>query len=166
MRLINTATLELEQFSAKDKPSYAVLSHRWSSAAEEVSYFDFVNGLKRDGPGWAKIQDACHTTLTQDLQYCWIDTCCINKDSSAEETRSINSMFSWYEKATKGFAYLEDVTCPDLESEEHIEEFTNSIWFTRGWTLQELIAPREVTFFNQSFIFSFSSFSFFPTTKT
>ncbi|KAK5949483.1 hypothetical protein OHC33_009475 [Knufia fluminis] len=150
MRLINTSTLQLEDFKGQSTPKYAILSHRWQAPSEEVSFADFNAGRKRLVGGWFKIKDCCHMALLQDLQYCWIDTCCINKDSSAEESRSINSMYAWYGQAAEAFVYLDDVHCSSIASKEEINELSNSRWFTRGWTLQELIAPQKVTFFNSS----------------
>ena len=148
MRLINTSTLQLEDFRGLPTPKYAILSHRWQTPTEEVSYDDFNAERKRLAGGWFKIKDCCHMALLQDLQYCWIDTCCINKDSSAEESRSINSMYAWYGRATETFVYLDDVHCSSLTTADSTNELQNSRWFTRGWTLQELIAPTKVTFFN------------------
>lgn len=155
MRLINTSTLRLEDFRSTSRlPDYAILSHRWRAAFEEVTFHDFLDGTKRDTAGWAKIVDFCKVALADDLKYCWIDTCCINKESSAEETRSINSMFAWYAGAKKAVVYLEDVHCEEVSVEGSDEQstFASSEWFTRGWTLQELIAPREVVFYNSGWI--------------
>ena len=140
--------MELEDFTGRDRPKYAILSHRWLPATEELSFYDYQAGLKRESLGWAKIHDCCRIALQHDLLYCWIDTCCINKESSAEETRSINSMFAWYQASTQGFVYLGDVHCNDLVSPESEDEFKQSKWFTRGWTLQEMIAPPKLIFFN------------------
>lgn len=147
MRLINTSTLQIEDFTGRKIPQYAILSHRWLVATEELSYYDFQAGVKRDSGGWAKIQDCCAIALQNDLMYCWIDTCCINKESSAEESRSINSMFAWYQASSWGIVYLGDVHCSTLDSESEYE-LQRSKWFTRGWTLQELIAPPKLVFFN------------------
>lgn len=149
MRLINTSTFELEDFTGRPVPKYAILSHRWQDPSEELSFHDFLAGAKRSTGGWAKIQDCCRMALVHDLQYCWIDTCCINKESSSEESRSINSMYAWYEQSTEAFVYLYDVHASSVaHGEDGNDEFRNSRWFTRGWTLQEMIAPKKVTFFN------------------
>lgn len=69
------------------------------------------------------------------LTYGQIDTCCINKESSAELSEAINSMYAWYEKAAICYAYLDDVSATvDTRSED--SELTNTTWATRGWTLQ------------------------------
>ncbi|KAK5087222.1 hypothetical protein LTR05_004393 [Lithohypha guttulata] len=152
MRLINTSILALEDFTSHPKiPAYATLSHRWQTRDQEVSYHDFLSGAKRNTSGWAKIVEYCRVALLHDLRYCWIDTCCINKESSAEESRSINSMFTWYERSRKAFVYLDDAHCEDISTIHSLrgeEDFAASQWFTRGWTLQELIAPSNMTFFN------------------
>ena len=148
MRLINTSTFAIQDFTGKEVPQYAILSHRWHSSEEEVSYHDFLDGAKRDTYGWRKVQRCCRIALINDLRWCWIDTCCINKASSSEESRSINSMFAWYEGSAEGFVYLDDVDCLDRSTPEAQSEIAASRWFTRGWTLQELIAPSKLTFFN------------------
>ena len=118
---------------------YAILSHRWEE--EEVSFQDMQNPiLASKKKGFTKIRNACEKGLKHEFTHIWIDTCCINKDSSAELSEAINCMYRWYEASVICFAFLSDVnTTARMES---------SIWFTRGWTLQELIAPREVVFFD------------------
>lgn len=72
-------------------------------------------------------------------------SCCIDKTSTAELSESINSMFRWYQKAKICYAYLEDV--------DDVSELGRSRWFTRGWTLQELIAPKDVSFYSTNWTF-------------
>jgi len=74
-----------------------------------------------------------------------IDTCCIDKKSSAELSEAINSMYKWYEKSEKCYAYLEDVS--SQRTSRFWDNFSESSWFKRGWTLQELIAPMKLKFF-------------------
>ena len=93
------------------------------------------------GKSSKKIKAACALTLRHGLEYLWIDTCCIDQDSSAEYSEAINSMYNWYARAAVCFAYLYDVKLPRHPIEE-------SEWFSRGWTLQELIAPRRVQFYD------------------
>jgi hypothetical protein len=147
MRLLNTTTLQLEEFWDSNIPKkYAILSHTWGK--EEVSFQDIKNlDSTSQLVGFSKIQACCEQAVKDDLKWAWIDTCCIDKSSSAELSESINSMFRWYEKATICYAYLSDVAAgSDLQGPE--SSFFKSRWFTRGWTLQELIAPREVEFFS------------------
>ena len=120
---------------------YAILSHTWGE--EEVSYYDFTNQrhLARQKNGYDKIIACCRQALSDELSYVWIDTCCIDKASSAELTESINSMYRWYEQAQICYTYLGDVRGQDAD------ELSSSRWFTRGWTLQEMIAPTELKFF-------------------
>ena len=56
-------------------------------------------------------------------------------------------MYKWYEQADICYAYLSDIATAERTSRVKIMEFRNSKWFTRGWTLQELIAPRSVEFY-------------------
>ena len=144
MRLINTKTFQLEIFDNWDTtPPYAILSHTWEQ--EEVLFHDIttdVDGMKKKR-GWAKIQGASVEAEKLGILYLWVDTCCIDKTSSAELSLSINSMFAWYRDARICFAYLGDSNGDDAKT------FDKSRWWTRGWTLQELIAPVEVMFFAQ-----------------
>ncbi|KAF2248967.1 HET-domain-containing protein [Trematosphaeria pertusa] len=146
MRLIDTSTLTLKEFPTSNQ-RYAILSHTWGADGEEVSYQDMtahvVSEATKKKPGWRKIEKTCELARTHHgLQLAWIDTCCIDKRSSAELSEAINSMFRWYQEAETCFAFLSDVTWDPLNS------LHQSRWFTRGWTLQELIAPKNVAFFN------------------
>ncbi|KIX97824.1 uncharacterized protein Z520_06602 [Fonsecaea multimorphosa CBS 102226] len=146
MRLINAQTLAVEYFDDDKIPQYAILSHRWEEG--EVLFEDTKDGYAKQKRGYAKVCNSARQALRDGLQYIWIDTCCINKDSSAELSEAINSMYGWYKNATKCYAYLSDVMLPPDEIEIG-NSFELSAWFTRGWTLQELIAPSEVSFFDR-----------------
>ncbi|KAK3334137.1 heterokaryon incompatibility protein-domain-containing protein [Cercophora scortea] len=157
MRLINARSLDLVEFIGDDIPKYAILSHTWEK--DEASYKDWADPILRSRKaGFAKIRGACKKTVEHGLDWLWVDTNCIDKSSSAELSEAINSMFQWYAHAEICFAYLSDV--PALASpvvsladnEPRLEElaenkFRNSRWFTRGWTLQELLAPPRVAFY-------------------
>ena len=123
-------------------PPYAILSHTWGADHEEVSFKDLADGKEQEKKGYNKLW-FCGTQAAKDgLEHFWIDTCCIDKSSSAELTEAINSMFRWYSIASKCYVYLSDVSTTNEES------FHSSRWFTRGWTLQELLAPSTVEFFS------------------
>src|SRR6187402_341058 len=147
MRLLNTTTLKLEEFFEDSRPPYAILSHRWNH--DEVSVQNVQDGTAWMKAGYAKVKLCCDQAVTQGLRYAWVDTCCIDKTSSAELTESINSMYRWYQDAAVCYVYMSDVQgtgeLPDLG-------FSKSAWFTRGWTLQELIAPSEMIFFDSDWI--------------
>ncbi|CAN8098101.1 unnamed protein product [Discula destructiva] len=147
MRLLNTKTLELADFVGDDIPPYAILSHTWSE--EEVTLRDMQDSGKRSTMlGFDKIISCCKQAGEVDeLDWVWVDTCCIDKTSSAELSEAINSMFTWYKKAVVCYAYLSDV--PPLDPFINEMAFSRSRWFTRGWTLQELLAPRELEFYAQ-----------------
>lgn len=157
MRLINTRTLRLENFSkATQTPPYAILSHTWGHG--EVSLQQFQNSkIRSRRKGFGKIKSACGEAHRQGLQYIWVDTCCIDKTSSAELSEAINSMFKWYQRSQICYAFCEDVQQDSISSPDMAgtcnapeTEFAASRWFTRGWTLQELIAPKEVIFYNKA----------------
>ncbi|KAJ5740376.1 hypothetical protein N7493_000248 [Penicillium malachiteum] len=161
MRLINTKTLELEEFMDSQMPNYAILSHTWST--NEVS-FQEMQGLSSEeraaltsnsdtevaaqttpSTGYAKIKYTCQRARRAYMKYVWVDTCCIDKTSSAELSEAINSMMRWYENSEVCYAYLADVPLGvDLESKE--SAFAKCRWLTRGWTLQELLAPKRLFF--------------------
>jgi hypothetical protein len=150
MRLLmreKTGALVFLTFDVHDLPAYAILSHTWhQDDSQEVSFHDVQTGQGTTKPGFAKIQFCAQQAAKDGLRYFWIDTCCINKSSDAELSKSINSMFRWYKQATRCYVYLPDV--PSQSSAAKWEDtFRQSRWFKRGWTLQELIAPREVVFF-------------------
>jgi hypothetical protein len=136
-------------------PRYAILSHRWGKDAEEVTFEDLANKAGRNKSGYRKIQLCGEQAKRDGLQYFWIDTCCINKANKAEHSLAIRSMFCWYRNAAKCYVYLSDVSAPSLieEGEARVPPweaaFRASEWFTRGWTLQELLAPSVVEFFSR-----------------
>ncbi|KAI3342884.1 heterokaryon incompatibility protein-domain-containing protein [Ustulina deusta] len=151
MWLIDTTLFEL-RFHARPAPqSYAILSHTWTEE-EEVSFQEFhdiENRSKKNG--FTKITAACELARLRGLKWCWVDTCCIDKTSSAELSEAINSMFRWYKESAVCFAYLRDLL-PDLlddGSSSFDQDLAECAWFRRGWTLQELIAPRALEFFDR-----------------
>lgn len=165
MRLLHTKHLTFEDFFDSQIPQYAILSHRWG--AKEVSYKEMRKGGPRAGQSLQKIQACCRLAASRGKRWVWIDTCCIDKRSSAELSEAINSMWRWYERADECYAYLADVvsfadeggaqgrwaggdvsSSTDIDKEPSVD-FQGSVWFTRGWTLQELLAPAKVIFFDR-----------------
>ncbi|UKZ66566.1 uncharacterized protein TrAtP1_007738 [Trichoderma atroviride] len=143
MLLLNTKSQDLEVFATNEEVRYAILSHTWGS--EEVTLALFLAKDKRtDSKGWDKIRRSCEVAARLGFDYIWIDTCCIDKKSSSELSEAINSMFQWYEKAGVCIAYLEDVSSADDPTKDG-SQFAKCRWFSRGWTLQELIAPPRAT---------------------
>ena len=127
---------------------YAILSHTWEEDNEEVTFEDLKDGSGKSKNGYKKLRFCGQQAARDGLQYFWVDTCCINKSNSAELSEAINSMFRWYRKAAICYVYLADVWTKDPFSKLWEAAFGNSRWFTRGWTLQELIAPPLVEFFS------------------
>jgi hypothetical protein len=128
-------------------PPYAILSHTWGPDTEEVTFRDMMDGTGKSKAGYNKIRFCGEQAERDGLKYFWVDTCCINKADFTELSEAINSMFRWYQDAAICYAYLIDVT-----KESSDKQFASSKWFTRGWTLQELIAPSRVVFFNRNWI--------------
>ncbi|KAH7353746.1 hypothetical protein B0T11DRAFT_287334 [Plectosphaerella cucumerina] len=149
MRLFNVHTLQLESFFGKQLPRYAILSHRWGPDDEELTFRDVqANNLDKPGIGSVKLRGCIAQAKDDKLDYIWVDTFCINKaDDATELTKAINSMFAWYRGATVCYAYLCDVVNGPLN--ERLPMFCASQWFRRGWTLQELLAPRYVRFYTR-----------------
>ncbi|KAK3988923.1 heterokaryon incompatibility protein-domain-containing protein [Cladorrhinum sp. PSN332] len=191
MRLLRTDTLELVEFQGR-VPPYVILSHTWGP--DEVTFQELSllskSALKKKA-GYDKIAGCCARAVEDGYEYVWVDTCCIDKTSSAELSEAINSMYRWYQEAHICYAYMADVTLdlpppsdaasmttwsstsgrstptpkrdptftshktpirsiPSLlrDYDKLPRTFENSRWFTRGWTLQELIAPPLVEFYS------------------
>ncbi|KAK4220831.1 HET-E heterokaryon incompatibility protein, partial [Podospora fimiseda] len=156
MRLLertNTGTIRLTKFLIKDIPPYAILSHTWSDKEEEeVSFKDLTDGGADSKHGFNKIRFCADQASRDELQFFWVDTCCIDKSSSAELQEAINSMFKWYCDAAKCYVYLADVSTqkPNVDGNPTWKQaFLQCRWFKRGWTLQELIASKTVEFFSK-----------------
>ncbi|KAK1830465.1 heterokaryon incompatibility protein-domain-containing protein [Podospora conica] len=159
MRLLDAQKLELVDVRDDDIPRYAILSHTWDD--DEVTHQDMrymetmipqafdrqKQNIVSKG-GYVKIKNAAAMALKHGLAYLWVDTCCIDKTSSSELSEAINSMYLWYEQAAECFAILSDVAPVALDDwREPNSQLRSSRWFTRGWTLQELIAPTTMHFF-------------------
>lgn len=157
MWLINTATWSLKCYDLADAPKYAILSHVWNkNAEEEVTFKDmkdlaevaspriaYSTGAQQPKAGFLKIKKTCELAEgfeDRGIKHVWIDTCCIDRSSSSELGKSINEMFKYYARAQVCFAHLADLDSPELKECQ---------WFSRGWTLQELLASRRLFFYNQ-----------------
>jgi hypothetical protein len=157
LRYSDTGEFNLTEDFVGDEaiPPYAILSHTWGADTEEATFDDLINGTGKDKPGYEKIQFCGEQARQDDLQYLWIDTCCINKANKAELSQAINSMFRWYRNATRCYVFLLDVSSPPFDTNEDLNplpwasDLRKSKWFTRGWTLQELLAPSSVEFFSR-----------------
>ncbi|KAH6712683.1 heterokaryon incompatibility protein-domain-containing protein [Leptodontidium sp. MPI-SDFR-AT-0119] len=156
MRLLqynNDGDFSLIEFFEDNIPEYAILSHKWGT--EEVTFKDLTDGTSKVKAGYGKIHFCGEQARRDGLEYFWLDTCCIDKSSSAELSEAINSMFRWYKKAAKCYVYLSDVSTLKRKASDTFAEctwesaFRASKWFTRGWTLQELLAPRSVEFYSR-----------------
>lgn len=154
MWLVDTNNLQLKQFQQCPARSYAILSHTW--AEEELDFDEFKAGEGREKAGFEKIRLCCEQAKHDGLEYAWIDTVCIDKRSSTELSEAINIMFTWYQQAEICYVYLVDVSHDDaldpLTPGNHQEVLRRSRWFTRGWTLQELVAPESLTFYSREWI--------------
>jgi hypothetical protein len=148
LKLNDDGSFSLEWFSEDKAPPYAILSHTWGTGKDdEVTFKDLKDGTGNNKPGFQKLQFCGNQAKHDDLHYFWVDTCCIDKTNHVELSEAINSMFQWYQKAAKCYVYLSDVSVS-----KHVEwesAFRNSRWFRRGWTLQELLAPKIVDFYSR-----------------
>ena len=134
----------------KNVPPYAILSHTWGADTDEVTFRDLIDNTGKSKAGYDKIRFCGEQARLDGLQYFWVDTCCIDKSNNNELSEAINSMFRWYQKAAKCYVYLSDLSIHDYDKTDHFSQsaLLKSKWFTRGWTLQELIAPPSVEFFS------------------
>ncbi|PMD38523.1 hypothetical protein L207DRAFT_492374 [Hyaloscypha variabilis F] len=150
MRLLNTTTFELEKFFGSSIPPYSILSHVQGSS--EVTFQDLLNGRGPTKEGWGKILGCCAQARKDGWKYIWINTCCTDKSSSAELSEVINSTFRWYQRAQICYVYLPDVPENETDIFANHSAFRGSKWFTEAWTLQELLAPNNVVFFNRGWV--------------
>ncbi|KAH7074500.1 heterokaryon incompatibility protein-domain-containing protein, partial [Paraphoma chrysanthemicola] len=139
--------LAIREFVADDAPPYLIVSHRWRE--DEVLFAD-LNVSSSSMPdvqskkGFAKLRTTCRIASQMGLRYLWIDTCCIDKSSSSDVAEAVVSMYDWYANARCCIAYLDDI---------HVtSDLSQSSWFSRGWTLPELIAPEQVIFYSTDWI--------------
>lgn len=145
MRFLDTHTLQFEQVPDSElhleENQYAILSHRWGADKDEVSFEDVLSSADLSHKkAFDKIKGFCKVASSEKCRYGWVDTCCIHRKDAVELSEAINSMYRWYQGSKICIVYLEDVPQKQL---------TGSEWFDRGWTLQEMIAPRAVSFFDQ-----------------
>lgn len=160
-------------------PEYAILSHTWISPKDEITYQDFKQrkgDIENDifkQKGWAKLRRYCDRAKRDGWEWAWMDTCCIDKTNPADTQEAINAMFRWYQNAGVCYAYLDDVDtakvdgCPDSDLDDIAGRdsvadpasrtrttlkgyLIHAKWFTRGWTLQELLAPPYLVFVDTS----------------
>lgn len=171
MYLINVDDHSLKQFvDVYDCPPYAALSHRWGESDDEMTFQEMTSRVSRkQKSGYRKMFNACLAAKHRGYQWVWIDTCCIDKQSSAELQESINSMWTIYYESAVCLAYLNDLetwheTRPVARGDAAFGEAAlisgpsretklgESEWFKRGWTLQELLAPRKVDFLTSDWL--------------
>jgi hypothetical protein len=157
MRLLEIngdGNFSLTSFTAGRIPPYAILSHTWEADSQELTFQDMINGDGKRKSGYKKIQFCRNQAEKDGLRYFWVDSCCIDKTSSSELSEAINSMFRWYQDAVECYVYLSDVSTSDVISLASSQlpggsPLRQSRWFTRGWTLQGLLAPSSVKFFSK-----------------
>ena len=156
MWLLTTDRAELHYFPRNFDAigGYAILSHTWVGKEQTLQEVQvIIEQCHRDGTNprdfvHPKIRECCKIAEEYGYRWVWIDSCCIDKTSSSELSEAINSMFRWYKEAEVCFAYLADVPIDcDLGADD--SAFRKSRWHTRGWTLQELIAPEFLIFFSK-----------------
>ncbi|RDW63598.1 hypothetical protein BP6252_11143 [Coleophoma cylindrospora] len=148
-------TFGLTEYTSPVTPPYAILSHTWGRDGEEVTFADIENDSEKTKAGYEKLRFCAERAFHDNLKYFWVDTCCINKSDGVELQHAINSMFRWYQNAERCYVYLSDLH--DTENDQLFsvswqEAFRRSRWFTRGWTVQELLAPNSVEFFTKAHV--------------
>ncbi|KAK2594005.1 hypothetical protein QQS21_008267 [Conoideocrella luteorostrata] len=154
LRMNSDGTFSLIQFHERDVPSYAILSHTWRGELE-ATFQDVTlaaDKTNENDPSFDKLYFCGQQAKKDKLQYFWVDTCCIDKSSSAELSEAINSMFGWYQRSNKCYVLLSDVSLHLANGDSDLvvnTQLQHSRWFTRGWTLQELLASSSVEFFSR-----------------
>lgn len=161
MRLLtygSDGALQITRDLVNDIPPYAILSHTWGIDDEEVACHELQHESSKRKAGYGKIQFCGQQAKRDNLDHFWVDTCCIDKANHVEPSEAITSMYRWYHNAQMRYVYLADVSSPSRSDNREVvdsasgfswkEAFCKSRWFTRGWTLQELIAPQKVVFFS------------------
>ncbi|KAK3075879.1 hypothetical protein LTR53_000453 [Teratosphaeriaceae sp. CCFEE 6253] len=151
LRLNDRGEVQFAEEQPDSVPSYAILSHTWGAEKDEVTYGDIVDGTGLDKAGYNKLTFCGRQAKQDGLEYFWVDTCCIETGNHSERAEAINSMFKWYRGAEKCYVYLADVVYLKRDHQGRTlweEAFRDSRWLTRGWTLQELLAGRDVTFYS------------------
>jgi heterokaryon incompatibility protein (HET) len=157
MRLLQLShgEISLTKF-VSNVPPYAILSHTWANDDSEIIFSDIKNGTaKTKTVAFKKLKFCGERALSDGLDYFWVDTCCIDRSDQNELQHAINSMFRWYRDAVRCYVYLSDISVTKKRKRTSSSKdpwesaFRISRWFTRGWTLQELIAPQSVEFFSQ-----------------
>lgn len=147
MHLLDTRSLELRHYVTREAviEPYAILSHTWGD--DEVSFQQIQKLESKQSKGYKQIVECCTEAASEGYQYVWIDTCCIDKTSSAELSEAVNTMYNWYRNADLCLVFLSDMT---IDHDETIKDgrFRQSRWFRRGWTLQELLASDNLIFYD------------------
>ncbi|CAK7263960.1 hypothetical protein SEPCBS57363_000840 [Sporothrix epigloea] len=154
MRLIDAKTLELAEYYPPKIPKYAILSHTWGPS--EVTFQDFQSKSRKSGAVFGKITGMARLARKLNHRFIWVDTCCIDKTNNSELSEAINSMYQWYRDAAVCVAYLDDV-----QRDAPNRTMFRSRWFTRGWTLQELVAPRHLYFYDSAWVCRGSKTAFY-----
>ncbi|KAI6114961.1 hypothetical protein EDD16DRAFT_1439955, partial [Pisolithus croceorrhizus] len=154
--LLFPSSLDSQQLETEIKDAvsecfeFTMLSHIWGSGEPLLRDVEGRRIYSLGGTdGLAKLQRFCILALRRNRLWARTDTCCIDKDSSAELQEAIGSMFSWYRLSSLTIVYLSDVF--------DVGSFADSVWFRRGWTLQELLAPRTILFYMQDWSFYMNS---------
>ncbi|KAK5094369.1 hypothetical protein LTS08_008650 [Lithohypha guttulata] len=155
LRWINQESIGLTPDLDEDKrPPYAILSHTWAeNNSQEVTFAEVETAEGQQKTGYEKIRFCAEQARTDRINHIWVDTCCIDKTNHVELSEAITSMYRWYQEAIKCYVYLPDVSCPQRGSGGDAyalwgPQFHVSKWFARGWTLQELLAPKTVEFYS------------------
>ena len=170
IRLLNVKNFQFREYDEGNLPAYAILSHVWYNEEKKIELvYDSFESLPRNANGvpqcpkdqnYAKSHDKIMKTCQETrklgegsgkrVDFVWIDSICIDKRNAGERDRAIRSMWRFYGDAACCIVWLQDVEWSKNNKPRVDQAFENARWFSRGWTLQELIAPKIVYFFNRS----------------
>lgn len=126
---------------------YVMFSHKWEETCNEPSFQDVLgksvyHDLERS-PTNEKLRKFCEIVRETGYRWAWSDTCCIDRTNSFMLNKAIVSMYRWYKESALTLALLSSIVPPSKRG-----DLRDSIWMTRAWTLQELLAPRAIRFYD------------------
>ena len=125
---------------------YVTLSHVWG---RKEALFQDVNEAGSvwqlgSSSGNEKLRKFCEVVRDDGYRWAWCDASCIDKTISTVLNQSLKMMYKWYEASAATFVHLGDVASPSA-----LGNLTDSVWMTRAWTGQELLAATVIRFYNR-----------------
>ncbi|KAI9164067.1 Vegetative incompatibility protein [Paramyrothecium foliicola] len=174
MKFLHTTSLQPVSWLDRPPSEYAIFSyHYWNAQSTRPSIITNSNrtpalagtengDLDSDKAQFDKnVAQACDQARIRNIDYIWIYALCVNAVSSADINEAVVGSFRLIWDAALCIVHLSDLTpLPEGGEAKSLEgldtEISRCRWFTRGWTLQELVAARSVEFFDSGWNHRFS----------